>query len=235
MRKSVLNALPLIAASFLLVACNQSPEPGANTVTESKPLQLDVPAGQYKNDPHHSSLSFSVVHIGLANYVMRFTDFEVSLDLKPDNLSASSVQVEIDPNSIETDFDGDYTATHQQSPYKTWEEDLTQSPKFLNASEYPSITFRSTKVTPRDDGKLDITGDLTLVGQTHPVTLTAELVGAVAEHPFFGFGALGFSARGTFERSRFGITHLTRPPLISDTVTVMFEGEMHQVVEAAQE
>ncbi|WP_372796608.1 YceI family protein [Litorivivens sp.] len=231
MHKLHLLPIALIAAVVSLTGCSKSSEPAPQASAEAEPLRLVVPAGQYKNDPYHSSLNFSVTHIGLSNYVMRFTDFEVSADIQPDNLTASSLRVEIDPSSIATDYDGDYVATHKQSPYKSWEEDLSQSPKFLNVQEHPQITYQSTSITPTGDGKLKIDGKLTLLGQTHPVTLTAELVGQVAQHPFFGFGALGFSVSGTFERSKFGMTHLTNPPLISDTVTVLFEGELHQVVE----
>lgn len=232
MKKTLLIALTAIAA-IALGACSESSN---NQPTQpAKAINIAAPSGDYANDPYHSSLSFSVSHIGLANYVMRFTDFKAILKLDSQNLSESSVTFDIDPTSITTDFDGDYQATHKQSPYKTWEEDLAQSPKFLNAAEHPRITFSSTSVTANPDGTLTVVGDLTLLGQTHPVTLTASVVGDVEKHPFFGFGALGFSAQGTFKRTDFGMTHLTQPPLVGDEVTLQFEGEFHQVVDKPAE
>lgn len=227
--------LVIALAAFALSACSESSDRKVSTPPPTKAIEIAAPSGNYANDPYHSSLSFSVSHIGLANYVMRFTDFTASLKLDAGNVSESSISLVINSTSITTDFDGDYVATHKQSPYKTWEEDLAQSPKFLNASEHPRITFNSTSVTPKPDGTLTIVGDLTLLGQTHPITLTASLVGDVEKHPFFGFGALGFSASGSFKRSQFGMTHLTQPPLVGDEVSVMFEGEFHQVVDQAAE
>lgn len=225
--KNVILATVTLVATLALSACSES----STSSAPRKTLTVSAPSGHYANDPYHSSLSFSVTHIGLANYVMRFTDFSAELQLNADKLSDSSITLEINPASITTDFDGDYAATHKQSPYKTWEEDLAQSPKFLNTEAHPAIRFSSSKVTPEADGSLTILGDLTLLGQTHPVTLTANLVGDVEAHPFFGFGALGFSAHGTFKRSEFGMTHLTQPPLVGDEVSVVFEGEFHQVVD----
>lgn len=238
--------LILFATTFALLACSESAPPqqeaqqenlnagteaAAKPETAPEPIRIDAPAGQYQLDPHHASLHFSVNHLGLSNYVMRFTDFDIELDLQPDNLSASSVTVTIDPTSVTTDYDGDYQATHPDSPFESWEKDLAQSSNFLNADEYPSISFESRRVTPTDKGTLLIEGDLELLGKTQPVTLEAELVGAMAQHPMHGVGALGFYAKGSFKRSDFGMTHLLQPPLIGDTVTVRFDGELLQEVQ----
>jgi polyisoprenoid-binding protein YceI len=238
MKKQIL----IFATLLTLLACSESgpPAEGGGAAAEAaaprtdtaapapEPVNIQAPASEYRLDPHHSSLLFSVTHLGLSNYVMRFSDFDVALDLKPDDLPASSVTVTIDPTSVATDFEGDYQKTHPDSPFETWEQDLAQSPKFLNAGEYPTISFESRRVTPTDKGTLLVEGDLELLGKTRPVTLEAEVVGAMAQHPMQGVGALGFSAEGSFKRSDFGMTHLLEPPLVGDTVTVRFEGELLQ-------
>ncbi|MGD9661122.1 MAG: YceI family protein [Porticoccaceae bacterium] len=202
---------------------------------EPAQIHISAPAGQYKIDPDHASLAFSVTHLGVSNYVMRFTDYDVTLDLNPDDLAASSVTVTIDPASIDTDFAGDYQGTHPDSPFSSWEQDLAMSENFLNAGKYDSISFTSTSVSPSDDGTLLITGDLNLLGQTRPVTLEATVVGSEQAHPFSGVGLIGFSATGTFNRSDFGMTHLLNPPLVGDVVTLHFEGELQQQVEQTQD
>ncbi len=240
--------LILFTTLFALLACSESTppqqesnnaaaeaaaaQPEAAPEAKAEPLDIAVPAGQYELDPQHASLLFSVNHLGLSNYVMRFTDFDIELDLKPDDLPASSVTVSIDPASVAMDYDGDYQATHPDSPFDSWQQDVAQSPKFLNAGEHPTISFESRRVTPTDKGTLLIEGDLELLGKTQPVTLEAELVGAVEQHPAMGVAAVGFSASGSFKRSDFGMTHLLEPPLVGDTVTVRFEGEL---LEKAQE
>jgi polyisoprenoid-binding protein YceI len=180
-------------------------------------------------DPNHSSLTFRVNHLGLSNYVARFTHYQVHLDLHTDNLANSTVSAQIDPASIRTDFSGDYHAMVKDSPYNGFDEDLTRNPKFFNHAAFPTVRFQSRHLSSTGPGKLKIVGDLTMLGQTHPVTLSATLVGSTAKHPFSGDPAVGFSATGSFKRSEFGMTFLTQPPLIvSDSVTIQFEGEFHQ-------
>ena len=251
MKKPIILAL----AAFALVACSEAPEPASAPAADEQPaaeeqpaeapaqlattepvqIHIAAPAGQYKLDPDHASLAFSVTHLGVSNYVMRFTDYDVTVDLNPNDLAASSVTVSIDPASIDTDFAGDYQGTHPDSSFSSWEEDLAMSENFLNAGKYDSIRFTSTGVTPSDNGTLMITGDLNLRGQTHPVTLEATLVGSEQAHPFSGVGLMGFSVTGTFNRSDFGITHLLNPPLVGDVVTLRFEGELQQTVEQSQD
>ncbi len=231
---------PFIAAAVagaLLAACSQSEPtvsaPVAAAATAQAPA-ISAPAGHYVMDRNHASLQFQVTHLGLAPYVLRFVDFEVSLQLDPEDHTNSSVQVTIDPTSVRSDHDpARYQATHKSSPFKSFDEDLAQSPKFLNASEHPEITFRSTRVEPMPNGHLRVAGDLSLLGQTHPVSLEASVTGSAAAHPFTKKGAIGFSATGSFQRSRFGMTHLVEPPLVSDTVTLQFNGEFQRADQPA--
>lgn len=224
------HTFTVIAAAAALAACSQSPAPIPATSDVAPPptLTIDAPAGRYALDPNHANLSFSLKHVGLSNYVMRFTKYTVALDLDPVDPTASSVLVEIDPTSVSTDFSGDYRGSHPQSPYQSWHEALAQSPEFLNAGAYPKITFRSTAIERTADGGLRITGDLDLLGQSHPVTLDAQLVGAMATHPFTGKGAMGFAARGSFRRSQFGMNAYLEPPVLGDEITLSFDGELHE-------
>ena len=191
------------------------------------PPIISAPSGRYGHDPAHANLQFSVLHMGLTNYVAGFTDYKVDLQLDSTNPTASSVTVSINPSSIRTDYSGDYKATHPSSAFSTWEEDLAMSDKFFNATAHPEIRFQSTSVTAVDGGPMQIVGDLTLLGETHPVTLIGKLVGSTEQHPFTNKGALGLSVTGTFKRSVFGMDHLLSPPLVGDDVTISFEGEMH--------
>ncbi len=230
-RKMTLFNAGVVAAT--LSACSQSAPPAQQQADSAtpEPVQVAAPAGRYALDPNHSSLNFSVNHVGLSNYVARFTKYQVTIDLDPQNLGASSVVATIDPTSIRTDYSGDYRGAHKDSPFGSWEEDLAQSPKFFNAAQHPQIEFRSTRVEQTGPGAMRIVGDLTLLGQVHPVTLEATLVGSSATHPFYGGGgAIGFSAAGSFNRSAFGMNHLLEPLLVGDTVTIEFEGEFQQVV-----
>lgn len=191
----------------------------------AKGVDIKAPKGAYKSDPNHSSLTFKIDHMGLSHYTARFTRFDAALELDPAKLPASSVSVTIDPTSIRTDYPGDFQAGHKGSPYKTFEEEISQDGKYLNAGKFGTITFKSTKVVAAGKG-LKVTGDLTFLGVTKPVTLDATVVGSVEKHPYMGKGVVGFSAHGVFKRSNWGMTGTQA--YLGDDVTIIFEGEFDQ-------
>lgn len=222
----VARSLLLSACVLLLAACGQG-QSSAKSATPA--VELTAPAGQYKLDPAHRTLVGKVQHMNLAPYSIRFTRFDVALALDPKNLAASSVEVTVDPTSVRTDYTGDYKGTHKDSPFNSFEEALATGPMFFNAGQFPTITFKSTKVEPQGTGRMKVTGDLTLLGQTHPITLDATVTGWIPEHPRAKVPALGFSATGAFKRSEFGM-NIGIGKFLGDDVTFEFDGELHQQV-----
>ena len=191
----------------------------------AKGADIKAPKGAYKVDPNHASLTFKIDHFGLSHYTARFTKFDASLQLDPAKLGNSTVTLTVDPKSVKTDFPGDFKAGHKDSPFNTFDEEIARGEKFLNADKFPEISFKSTKVT--GEGKnFKVTGDLTFLGQTHPVTLDAEVVGSIEKHPYMGVGVVGFSAQGKFKRSEWGMTGTQM--FLGDDVTILFEGEFDQ-------
>jgi polyisoprenoid-binding protein YceI len=77
---------------------------------------------------------------------------------------------------------------------------------FLDADKYPQMTFTSRSVEDTGNGNFRITGLLTLHGVTKPLTLDARYNGGYAGHPFDPHARVGFSARGTFKRSDYGVS-----------------------------
>ena len=191
----------------------------------AKGVDIKAPKGTYKNDPYHSSLTFKIDHMGLSHYTARFTKFDATLDLDPAKFGSSSVTANIEPTSVRTDFSGDFKAAHKDSPFKSFDEEIARSDKFLNTDKFPTITFKSTKVV-QTDKTLKVTGDLTFLGVTKPVTLLGSVVGSVEKHPYTGKGVVGFSATGTVKRSDWGMTGTQA--FLGDDVTIIFEGEFDQ-------
>lgn len=190
-------------------------------------LEIKAPAGDYKIDPHHNNLVARVMHLGLAPYHVRLTRIDASLKLDSAKIGNSSLTMTIDPTSVDTNYAGDYAVTHQGTPYKTFEEALAQGDKMLNAGKFPAITFKSTSVKPGAGPQgLKVTGDLTFLGQTHPVTLDVTVTGSTDQHPRFKKGAIGFSATGTFIRSRWGMVGTQQ--FLGDEVSLSFDGEFLQ-------
>ena len=87
---------------------------------------------------------------------------------------------------------------------------------------YPEITFTSTAVEAAGEGKLEITGDLTIKGITRTVVLDATLNGA-GPHPMAGREAIGFDASMTVKRSEFGLGYAV--PAVSDEITLRITTE----------
>jgi polyisoprenoid-binding protein YceI len=151
----------------------------------------------YTLDDTHAFLVFRVNHLGLSRYTMSFTRFDAELQFDPATPSAMSVTATIDSRSIETDF---------LLP-KPDLDAVLQGPEWLAAARFPEITFRSTDITLTGPDTARVTGEFGLHGMTRPVTLAATFNGGYAHVPYDPMGSrIGFSAKGVFKRSDFGIT-----------------------------
>jgi polyisoprenoid-binding protein YceI len=181
----------------------------------SAQLATDVPAATYKIDPTHASLTWRVLHMGMANYTARFTKLDATLTFDPAKPEAAKLTATIDPASIKTDY---------PFPEKeNFDKVLFESAKWFNGSVAKSITFTSTAVKMTGAKTADVTGDLTLLGVTKPVTLKATFNGGMVSHPFAKKPAVGFSATGTVKRSEFGMTNAI--PVVADDVNLVIEAE----------
>lgn len=174
-----------------------------------------MPAGVYKMDLTHASLTWKVMHLGLANYTARFTDFESELLLVPEDLGKSRVNVSVDPTSIRTDY------PHKEE--KDFDKKLIEGKSWFNAAQFPEIKFKSNAFELTGDNTGKVTGNLTFLGMTKPFTLDVTLNKALGNHPFKNKPALGFSATATVKRSDFGMK--TYIPSVGDEVTLIIEAE----------
>lgn len=216
----------LVATVFLaLSACSPKPAdpakdaaaPAVPATAATKPAPVNVPAGAYTLDKTHATLVFRVNHLGFSNYTAAFGDFDAKLNFDPANPGASTIEATIDPRSL----------TLPQPPAGFLDE-LT-GPQWLNAQQYPAITFKSTKVDVTGADTAKITGDFTLHGVTKPVVLEAKFNGGYLGHPMDPHARIGFSATGKFKRSDFGVAYGVPAPGttmgVSDEVDVAIEAE----------
>lgn len=198
---SLLASLIVLAA---LAACAQKDTPPqaaepaepAGEPSRSAALSPNVPAGDYKLDKPHSTLIFRLRHLGFSNYTLRFRRFDAQLHFDPRNLAATQLTATVDARSIETDYPDpayDFNAELQGEPY-------------LNAGQFPEITFRTTRVEDLGNQAMRVHGDLTLRGVTRPIVLDATYNGGYASHPMDPNARIGFSAQGVMRRSEFGIS-----------------------------
>ena len=201
--------------------------PPVQAEAELHPLLADVAAANYSLEKTHAFMTVKVGHNGgITQYRISFTDFDGDLAFDPADPEASSISFTINPAAVETNYPGDYAAGHPESQWSSWNEDVSRDAKWLNSDVHPEITFVSTSASRTGDLSGTVTGDLTLLGVTRPVTLDVTYNG-VANPPWFeGRDVIGFDASTKLNRSDFGMAAYI--PNIGDEVTVEFSGEFLQ-------
>ncbi|HJX85176.1 MAG TPA: YceI family protein [Candidatus Angelobacter sp.] len=122
-------------------------------------------ADEYKIDPNHSSVNFTVTHMTLSTVHGRFTDFAGKIVYDEKDPSQSSVSVTIKTASITTDVEA--------------RDKHLKSPDFFDAANFPEITFQSKSVEKTGNGFV-AHGTLTIRGVSKDVDLPFELKGPVA-------------------------------------------------------
>jgi polyisoprenoid-binding protein YceI len=146
-------------------------------------------AAAWNIDGTHSSATFKVRHLGISNVTGGFQKLSGALTLDEADVTKSTVEAVIDATSLDT---GD--------PKR---DEHLKSPDFFDVAAHPTITFKSKKVEKAGEGKLKVTGDLTMRGVTKEVIL--DVTGPLA--PITAFGGLrsGVSATTTINRQDFGV------------------------------
>ncbi|WP_269915001.1 YceI family protein [Acinetobacter sp. HY1485] len=157
----------------------------------------------YKIDPAHTATLFSWNHFGFSTPTANFTDIQGTINVDEAQPEKSSVNVTIPVSSVNSNV----TALNQEFQKADW----------FDAQQYPTITFKSTKVETKDKKHFKITGDLTVKGITKPVVLNAVL-NKKGVHPMTKAQAIGFNATTSFNRAAFGIGKFV--PNVSDKITV---------------
>jgi polyisoprenoid-binding protein YceI len=148
-------------------------------------------ANTWQIDPAHTNAQFVVRHLGISNVQGDFTKVSGTIQLDEKDVTKSSVNATIDVGSID-------------SRNSDRDNDL-KSPNFFDVAKFPTMTFQSKKIARGADGKLQMTGDLTLHGVTKEVTFSLDGPSDAIKDPW-GNSRRGVSATTTIHRSDFGIT-----------------------------
>ena len=167
-----------------------------------------VEGGAFAIDKNHAKIIFSTSHFGFSTYYGLFTDFDAKLAFDPKAPAASTLEVSVNTNGIDTT--NPKLDTHLKSA------------DFFNSAEFPTAVFKSTKIVVTGPTTGDVTGDLTLHGVTRPVTLQTTFNGG-GVNPMSKAYVLGFNAVGKLNRSDFGIKAYL--PVVGDEVTLTISGE----------
>lgn len=180
-------------------------------------LDPEILSGDYTLDVAHSRIGFVARHAMVTKVRGQFNEFEGKAHLDFDDPEASTVEITIEANSIDT-------RNEQRDGH-------LRTNDFFDVPNHPQITFTSTSVEKLDDEHYRVTGDLTIKGATKPVTVDFEYAGA-AKDPY-GNIRLGFEGSTTVNRRDWGV-EWNAPleaggVLVGDKVTLEFEVSAVQV------
>lgn len=141
-------------------------------------------ADNYQIDPVHSVIIFRIKHMDVGMFYGRFNSPAGTFAFDEQDPSRSTFQAQVKAG----DFDSGNPKRDQH----------VRGPDFLNAKEFPNISFKSTSVKATDGSRYEVSGQLTMHGQTKPVTAVLEKIGSAGNR-------IGFEGVMEVKRSDFGI------------------------------
>lgn len=145
--------------------------------------------GTFVLDKSHTEVGFFVRHLMVSKVRGRFTDYEGEI-VVADDPAQSSVEVTIQAASVTTNDES--------------RDNHVRTNDFLAVEEFPTLSFKSTKVELSSGGDWKVNGDLTVRGVTRPVVLDVEFEGVIQDP--WGNQRLGFTASGEIDRNDFGVS-----------------------------
>lgn len=168
--------------------------------------------GRYTLDPAHTAVLARVPHMNFSISVLRFDNVSATLDWNPDDPAASKLEAVVQIESISTPAAG-FT-------------DYLYSADYLNTAEFPEARFISTGFTAESETAGTVTGDLTIMGQTHPAVFDVTLIGAGRGYagdengnPFIT-DLIGMTAVTTIDPQAYGLN-----PFFTDPIEIQIDAE----------
>jgi polyisoprenoid-binding protein YceI len=147
-----------------------------------------IPTGTWTADPAHTTVGFSVKHLGISNVHGTFDEFDGQLVVDGDGLAAAKI-----------------TGTAKVASVNTGEaprDEHLRSGDFFDAEQYPELRFESTRIEV-DGDELTITGNLSIHGVTNEITLRGEVTGTESDP--WGNERVGLEISGHLSRGDYGM------------------------------
>lgn len=165
----------------------------------------------YKLEKPHTQIIFSVNHLGFSHSYGKFTDFDGTIVFDRGEPEKSKVDVIIKTASLDLEDE-------------KWNEHM-KGADFFNVEKFPDMTFKSINVLKTGEKTGKLSGELTILGVTKPVTLDV-VFNKADKHPMKDINMAGFSASGKIKRSDFGMNYGL--PMVGDDVNLIIEVEVIQ-------
>ena len=167
---------------------------------------------EWQIDPAHTTVGFSVRHLGISNVHGRFTKVSGSATIDENDITKSTVNATVDIASINTGND-------------SRDNDL-RSPNYFDAAQFPTMTFKSKSISKNGEGKLKVVGDLTTKGVTKEVTLDVD--GPSAPIKMGPNQRRGLSATTSVNRKDFGVGAKAPAAMVGEEIKIQIDAELTQ-------
>ena len=165
-------------------------------------------------DVAHTQIEFAVKHMMISTVKGHFDKFRGTFHVDEDNIPASRIAIEIDTASINSN--------------QEFRDNHLRSADFFDVEQYPTITFTSTQIERTGEETAKVTGDLTIKGVTHPVTLDVTLEGDITDMK--GQRRQAYSATTTISRKQWGLEWNVALEsggwLVGDSVKIAIDAEV---------
>ena len=163
----------------------------AGAVLAVSACAMSAQTTQWKIDPMHSEADFAIKHMAISTVHGTFHGLSGTINFDPADVTKSSVEATIPVSTVDTGV--------------TPRDNDLKSPRFFDAAQFPSMTFKSTSVR-KDGDHYEVAGNLTLHGVTKPVVLKLEDLGKAQPGMDGKSVHRGFTATTTIDRKDFGLT-----------------------------
>ncbi|GMV54832.1 MAG: hypothetical protein AMXMBFR6_06370 [Betaproteobacteria bacterium] len=160
-------------------------------------------AETYTVDAAHTFPTFEIGHFGVSVQRGRFNKTAGKIDIDR-AAKKGKIDISIDAASIDTGL--------------AERDKHLRGEQFFNTDKFPSLSFKSDKITFQGDAPASADGQLTLLGVTRPVTLYITSFNCI-DHPVSKKPMCGASASAMIQRSEFGMKAFV--PLVADEVRIL--------------
>ena len=170
--------------------------------------------GNWQLDPYHTQVEFSAKHLGMMTVRGYFDEVSTTADIDPDHPETATIEATISTASIRTN--------------NGIRDNDIRSSNFLEVEKFPVITFKSTSVQTVDSNHFTLNGDLTIKGNTRPVSLAVTRYGEFNDPGMMGH-RISYGAQTKINRKDFGLTFhavLDGRVVVSEEIQIIIEGEL---------
>jgi len=159
-------------------------------------------------DLNHTSTTFAAKHLLISNVAGYIPVTSAKIALGAGNV----------PTSVEAIMDLTKIDTHNDRR----DNDL-RSDRFLDATHFPEMTFKSTKIVAQKHGNFLMNGELTMRGVTKPVVVNGNVSESIKDDK--GRTHIGYSASATIDRTEWGVGATIPPQVVGNSIVITIEAE----------